>query len=87
MAAKQSSTLKKSTGEVLAPVTPATARQLVRNGSATVVTKGASGFDVIQLKTPVLDTVHVAATPAAPVKLGLDDILFKPLQYPEPTKL
>ena len=86
MAAIKNATLQKSTGVTLSTITAVTARQLVHNGSATVVTKGASGFDVIKLKTPTLDTTHTAATANAPISHGIDDVLFKPVTFPEPTK-
>lgn len=78
-------TLQKSTGVVLSStLTAETTRQLVKIGSATVVTPGVSGFDTVKLINATLDTQYTAATLLAPVLLGTDDVLFLPLQYPEP---
>lgn len=78
-------TLNKSTG-VAFPNTldVKTTRKIVQDGSATVITPGNSGFDVVQLINSTLDTQYTAATTNNPVLLGVDDILFLPLQFPEP---
>jgi hypothetical protein len=76
------SVLQLSTGAVLnANINPATARQIVSNGQATVVTPGATGYDTIKLLNATLDTAF--QNPPAEL-LGVDDIYFTPLTYPEP---
>lgn len=74
-------TLNLSTGSVLATgLNTATTRQIFKKGDATIITPGVSGYDVVQLKNPTLDTAY--QTPPAE-SLGVDDILFRPLFYPE----
>jgi hypothetical protein len=76
--------IRKSDGTTLNVATnPITNRNMVKVGHATVVTPGVTGFDVIKLKTPTLDTTYVVATVVAPVIHGVDDIRFTPTQYPE----
>jgi hypothetical protein len=78
-------TLNLSTGSVLATgLNPATTRQLVRSGKATLITPGTTGWDVVQLIDVPTDTAFQAATQNAPVLAGVDDIFLTPLQYPEP---
>lgn len=84
------SVLQRSTGTVLnASINVATARELCAdipsgNNQATVITPGVSGFDVVRLKNATLDTQFAAATLQNPILLGVDDLYFTPLQYPEP---
>jgi len=73
-------TLNRSTGVLIASIKAETARQIVYKGDATVTTPGVTGFDVIQLKTAALDTQYV--TPPTE-NLGIGNITFKPLTYPE----
>jgi hypothetical protein len=75
--------LNLSTGSFLANVLPETARQIVYSKQGTVVTPGVSGYDVVQLLNPTVDAQFQAASSGSPIKLGLDSITFKPLQYPE----
>lgn len=78
-------TLNKSTGSAFVNVLSAkTTRKIVQDGSATVITPGDSGFEVVQLKNSTLDTQYTNATLSAPVLLGVDDVFFLPLQFPEP---
>jgi len=63
---------------------PATARQLVKSGNATVITPGATGFDVVQSVSAAVDTELNNATANAPFLLGVDSVFFTPLQIPEP---
>lgn len=74
-----------STGASLAVnIHPITCRRMVEIGDATVKTIGATGFDVVQLVNPTKDTAYSAATfPAAPIRLGNDNIEFLSLTYPE----
>jgi hypothetical protein len=73
--------LNLSTGSVLnANIHTVTARRIVEIGQATVITPGLTGFDVIQLKNATLDTNY--QTPP-PEQLGIDNIAFLPLTYPE----
>jgi hypothetical protein len=75
--------LNKSTGVALSSAMSAkTNRQIVKKGDATVITPGNTGYDVIQLKTPALDTTYTAATLQTPILLGVDDIKFTAVQYP-----
>lgn len=76
-------TLKRSNGtNISTTLSDKTTRRIVQRGHATVTTPGTSGFDVVTLVAPQ-DAVYLAASPSAPVKLGVDDILFKPVQFPE----
>lgn len=76
-------TLKQSNGtNISTTLSDKTTRRIVQVGHATVTTPGTSGFDVVTLGASH-DAAYLAATPSAPVKLGVDDILFKPLQFPE----
>lgn len=76
-------TLKQSNGtNISTTLSNKTTRRIVQVGHATVTTPGTSGFDVVTLTAPN-DAAYLAATPSAPVKLGVDDILFKPLLFPE----
>jgi hypothetical protein len=85
-----SSVLQRSTGVVLnASINPATARALCDDSNlglneAVVITPGVSGYDVVRLLNATFDAQFAAATLLAPVLLGVDDIFFTPLQYPEP---
>lgn len=82
--AKKQTTLKSSVGATLSTtLDPSTSRHLVSIGDATLTTPGATGFDVITLKTPAKDTVYTAASTVAPLVLGLSHITFKPVVYPE----
>jgi hypothetical protein len=73
-----------STGGSLATgLNPMTTRRVVEIGDAAVVTPGTTGFDVVQLLNPTLDSAFQAATSLAPIKLGIDNIRFVPLLYPE----
>jgi hypothetical protein len=86
-----------STGAFFATVNVATARQFVQGngpvdglqtfpfGYATVITKGVTGFDVVQADNATVDALLQAATPVAPFLFGVDDIYFLPLKYPEPS--
>lgn len=82
--------LQRSTGVVLnANINVATARELCSDANAgqnqaTVITPGVTGFDVVRLLNPTLDAQFAAATLQNPVLLGVDDIYFTPMQYPEP---
>ena len=76
-------TLKTSVGATLSStLNPVTARRIVEIGDGTVTTAGASGFDVVTLLL-AKDAAYSAATSEAPVALGIDNILFRPLFYPE----
>lgn len=83
--------LQRSTGTVLnANINVATARELCSDISAgqnqaTIITPGVSGFDVVRLLNPTLDSQFAAATLNNPILLGVDDVYFIPIQYPEPT--
>ena len=66
-----------------ATLSPKTTRQIVKRGDAAVSTPGATGFEVVDLLNAGLDTIYNAANPSAPVLLGVDDLLFLPLQFPE----
>ena len=85
------SVLQRSAGVVLnANINVATARELcadtgTSSQQASVITPGASGYDVIRLLNATLDAQFAAATLGSPFLLGTDDIYFTPLQYPEPT--
>jgi hypothetical protein len=43
-----------------------------------------TGYDVIRLINATLDAQFAAATLGSPFLLGVDDIYFTPIQYPEP---
>jgi hypothetical protein len=76
--------LQLSTGVVLASnLSAKTNRRIVEDGNATVITPGTTGFDVVRLKNSTRDTQFSAATSGSPVLLGVDNVLFIPLQYPE----
>lgn len=80
----ETGTLKTSAGGTLASnLFKKTCRQIIAKGDATVTTRGTSGFDVITLKNATLDTAYTAASLSSPILLGVDQIDFKPLQYPE----
>jgi hypothetical protein len=77
-------TLNKSTGVALATgVSAKVCRQIVFLGEATVITAGTTGYDTTQLNTPTLDTAFTAATLTNPILLGVDAIMFEPVQYPQ----
>lgn len=77
--------LNLSTGATFATgLNPATTRDVVGNGFGTLISAGASGWDIVQLLNPTIDAAVQAATANAPFKLGIDDIYFTPLQIPEP---
>lgn len=76
--------LKSTTVSLATGLNPDTTRKMVQKGDAAVTTPGTSGFDTVTLASPTLDTAYTAATLLAPILLGVDDITFKPLQYPEP---
>jgi hypothetical protein len=77
-------TLKNSVGSTLSStLQPLTNRQIVKRGDGTVTTAGATGFDVVTLANATLDTAYGAASAGSPILLGVDDVGFKPLQYPE----
>lgn len=81
-------TLNLSTGVQLATgLNPVTTRRIVEIGDATVVTPGTSGFDTVQLANATKDSAYSAATAASPILLGVDNIEFVPLTYPEPSGL
>jgi hypothetical protein len=83
--------LQRSTGTTLnANINVATAREMCADANqnanqATVITPGVTGFDVIRLLNATLDAQFAAATLGNPFLLGVDDIYFTPMQYPEPT--
>lgn len=78
-------TINLSTGSAFGTgFNPATARQLVESGNATVITPGTTGFDVVQSINPTVDAEISAGSPSAPFLLGVDSIFFTPLQIPEP---
>lgn len=86
--------LQRSTGVTLnANINVATARELCADNTAvsgnsnqaTVITPGVTGYDVVRLLNATLDAAFAAATLGSPFLLGVDDIYFTPMQYPEPT--
>lgn len=89
-------TVNLSNGSTFATgLNPATTRQLVqgpgnsvggtpvRTPACSVITPGLTGFDVVQSLGADVDSALQGATALAPFKLGIDDIYFIPLQYPE----
>jgi len=82
--ASDTKTLQKSTGVVLsANLSAKTNRRIVEIGDATVITPGTTGFDVVRLLNATLDTLFTNATLSNPILLGVDNVMFSPLQYPE----
>jgi hypothetical protein len=79
--------LKQSNGSttVSSTLSAATTRALVKAGIAVPI----AGADITSVKSTsgANDTAIASASPSAPIKLGVDDITFKPLQYPEPTNV
>lgn len=76
-------TLKQSNGtNISTTLNPITTRKIVQNADAAVTVAGTSGFDTVTLIAS-RDAAYLAATSNAPIKLGVDDIEFRPAQYPE----
>jgi len=57
---------------------------MVHTGEAVVQTAGKTGFDVVKLVSAAKDTKYTAATASAPVPVAIDNVVFKPIQIPEP---
>ncbi len=76
--------IRNSNGTVsLSGVEPVTARNLVRQGHATITVGKKADFLDVTLVSTSKDTQFGAAAPAARINLGLDDIRQVPHFFPE----
>lgn len=77
-------TLKKSDGTVLSSAMGVFHnRRITAIADGTLTTAGTSGYDTVTLIAS-RDAAYAAATSNAPVRLGIDNIIFKPMNYPQP---